>query len=165
MTTGKKSDGPWLPRIHIAPPRTALLISLQGLRIFSRTSYNWGFLLTVKDSPPAGFGRWLSSKKNWIKLRGFSSQANYTDRLCGLVVRVPAYRSRGPGFDSRRYQIFWEVERGPLSLVSVTTWMEIGWNRRPKLTSVGIRCADHATPFYPQKLAITCRQAAVARSV
>jgi hypothetical protein len=43
------------------------------------------------------------------------------DRLCGLVVRVPGYRSRGYGFDSRCYQIFWEVvglERGPLSLVS-----------------------------------------------
>jgi hypothetical protein len=41
--------------------------------------------------------------------------------LC-LVVRVPGYRSRGPGFDSRRYQIFREVvglERGPLSLVSI----------------------------------------------
>jgi hypothetical protein len=24
------------------------------------------------------------------------------DRLCGLVVRDPGYRSRGPGFDSRR---------------------------------------------------------------
>jgi hypothetical protein len=44
------------------------------------------------------------------------------DRLCGLVVRVSAYRSIGPGFDSRRYQIFWEVvglERGPLSLVRI----------------------------------------------
>jgi hypothetical protein len=44
------------------------------------------------------------------------------DRLCGLVVRVLAYRSRDPGFDSRRYQIFWEVlclERGPLSLVRI----------------------------------------------
>jgi hypothetical protein len=51
-----------------------------------------------------------------------SPQANYTDRLCGLVVRVSGYRSRGPGFDSRRYQIFWEVvglERGPLSLVRI----------------------------------------------
>jgi hypothetical protein len=33
------------------------------------------------------------------------------NHLCGLVVRVPGYRSRGPTseFDSRRYQIFWEV--------------------------------------------------------
>jgi hypothetical protein len=37
------------------------------------------------------------------------------DHLCGLVVR-------GPGFDSRPYQIFWEVvglERCPLSLVMI----------------------------------------------
>jgi hypothetical protein len=26
--------------------------------------------------------------------------------FCGLVVRVHGYRSRGPGFDSQRYQIF-----------------------------------------------------------
>jgi hypothetical protein len=44
------------------------------------------------------------------------------DRLCGLVVRVSGYRSRGPGFDSLRYQSFWEVvglERRPLSLVRI----------------------------------------------
>jgi hypothetical protein len=38
------------------------------------------------------------------------------------VVRVSGYRSRGPVFDSRRYQIFCEVvglERGPLSLVRI----------------------------------------------
>jgi hypothetical protein len=50
------------------------------------------------------------------------------DRLCGLVVRVSGYWSRGPGFDTRRYQIFWEVvclEQGPLSLVRIrATWME-----------------------------------------
>ena len=43
------------------------------------------------------------------------------DRLCGLVVRVSGHRYRGPGFDPRRYQIFWVVvglERGPLSLVT-----------------------------------------------
>jgi hypothetical protein len=41
--------------------------------------------------------------------------ASFYDRLCGLVVR-------GPGFDSKRYQIFWEIvglERGPLSLVRI----------------------------------------------
>jgi hypothetical protein len=40
-----------------------------------------------------------------------------------FVDKVPGYRSRSPGFDSRRYQIFWEVvvlERGPLSLVRLT---------------------------------------------
>jgi hypothetical protein len=47
---------------------------------------------------------------------------NDADRLYGQVVRVPGYISRGPGFDSRRYQMFWEVvglERGPLSLVRI----------------------------------------------
>jgi hypothetical protein len=44
------------------------------------------------------------------------------DRLCGLVVKVPGYKSRGLGFDSRRHEIFWEVvglERGPLSIVRI----------------------------------------------
>jgi hypothetical protein len=39
----------------------------------------------------------------------------------GLVVRVPCYRSRVPGLDSRHYQIVLEVvglELGPLSLMS-----------------------------------------------
>ena len=49
---------------------------------------------------------------------------------CGLVVRVSGYRYRGPGFDPRRYQIFWVVvglERGPLSLVRSNwgpTWIK-----------------------------------------
>jgi hypothetical protein len=39
-------------------------------------------------------------------IHGFSSHCHCHDRLCGLVVRVPGYRSTGPGFNSRRYQIF-----------------------------------------------------------
>jgi hypothetical protein len=57
-----------------------------------------------------------------MSLRGLSPLANYTDNHCGLVVRVPGYRFRGPWFDSLRYQVFWEVvglERDPLSAVSI----------------------------------------------
>jgi hypothetical protein len=46
--------------------------------------------------------------------------SDHTNLPCGLVVRVSGYRSMGPGFDFRRFQIFWEaagLERGPLSLV------------------------------------------------
>jgi hypothetical protein len=63
------------------------------------------------------------------------------DRLCDLVVRVPGYRSRDPGFDSGRYQIFREVvglEQGPLSLLC--TFEEIlgrnssgSGSRKPKI--------------------------------
>jgi hypothetical protein len=53
----------------------------------------------------------------------FLPRATYQwDRLCGLVGRVPGYRSRDTGLDSRRYQIFCEVvglERGLLSLVRI----------------------------------------------
>jgi hypothetical protein len=50
-------------------------------------------------------------------------RVNSEDRLCGLVVRVPGHRSRGPEFESLRYQFFWEVvglEWVPLYLVRIT---------------------------------------------
>jgi hypothetical protein len=85
------------------------------------------------------------------------------NRLRGLVVRVPGYRFRGPGFDSQRYQIFWEVlclERGPLSLVRITEelleWKSSGSGiENRESTAVGIRCAGHATPSIRKRLAIT----------
>jgi hypothetical protein len=46
-----------------------------------------------------------------------------TERLCGLVVRVPGYRSRSSRFDSQRYQISWQLvvlEQSPLSLMRIT---------------------------------------------
>jgi hypothetical protein len=39
-------------------------------------------------------------------LRAIFGPKEEVDRLCGLVVRVSGYRSRGPGFDFRRFQIF-----------------------------------------------------------
>jgi hypothetical protein len=57
-----------------------------------------------------------------MKLVSFNIRIKF-DSLCDLAIRVPGYRSRDPGFDSRRYQIFWEVvglERGPLSLLKIT---------------------------------------------
>jgi hypothetical protein len=41
-----------------------------------------------------------------LKLRIYWDNVRNVDRLCGLVVRVPDYRSRDPRFYSRRYQIF-----------------------------------------------------------
>jgi hypothetical protein len=73
---------------------------------------------------------------------------NLGDHLCGLVVRVPGYRSRGPG--SRRCQIFLEVvglEQGPLSLVSTIEELLVrktsGSGLENDNTAVGFRYADH----------------------
>jgi hypothetical protein len=50
----------------------------------------------------------------------FFTLANYViDRLCGIVCRHLGYRYRGPGLDSRLYQILCGVgmKRGTLSLM------------------------------------------------
>jgi hypothetical protein len=75
------------------------------------------------------------------------------------VVRVLGYSS---GFDSRRYQIFWEVvglERGPLSLVSTTE--ELLERKRsssgPETQDYGRRDLSHwpRGTLYPQTFALT----------
>jgi hypothetical protein len=49
-----------------------------------------------------------------------SAESIVSNRLSGLVVTALGYRSRGPGFDSRNYQMFLVVglEWGSLSLLS-----------------------------------------------
>jgi hypothetical protein len=69
------------------------------------------------------------------------------DLLCGLVIRVPGHRSRGPGFGSLRYQIFREVacvERGPFSLVST---IEKLLGRNGSVSSLEIREYGRGDPL------------------
>jgi hypothetical protein len=92
----------------------------------------------------------------------FCSMRWWGDLLYSLVVRVPGYRSRGFGFDSRRYQIFWEVvglERGRLSFMSTTEEL---LGRKSTGSGLENREYDHIDPLcwlrdtlYPQKLALT----------
>jgi hypothetical protein len=56
---------------------------MQAYRIVSVTTYTTNVLILV-----------------------FTNECALVYRLCGLVVRVPGYRSRGPGCDSPLYQIF-----------------------------------------------------------
>jgi hypothetical protein len=79
-----------------------------------------------------------------------------------ILDQCPGYRSRVPGFDSRRYQTFWEVvglERGRLSLVRITEEL-LGRNS----SGSGLENREYGRgdplrwtrdTLYPQKLALT----------
>jgi hypothetical protein len=76
---------------------------------------------------------------------------------CGLVVKFPGCRCRGPGSIPDAKRFFWEVvglERSPLSLVStieeVLGSKSSGFGLEVREYSVGIRHADGN--LYPQKL-------------
>jgi hypothetical protein len=99
-----------------------------------------------------------------LRQRGHYDRIHVTlfRRLCGLVVRVSAYKSRGSGFDYRHYQIFWEMvglERSRLDLVSTTEEL-LGRNS----SSSGLERLKYGRrdplrwprdTLYPQKLALT----------
>jgi hypothetical protein len=48
----------------------------------------------------------LKHSGNYLYHQYLKTEFCLRDRLCGPVVRVSGYRSRGPGLDSRRFQIF-----------------------------------------------------------
>jgi hypothetical protein len=110
--------------------------------------HNWSILLPNVIFPSTQHTSFCVFSTCFDLRRSSAGATNY------LVLRVPGYESRGPGFDSRRYHIFWEVvglERGPLSLVNITEelleWKSSGsWSRKSRVTAVGIRYSDHATP-------------------
>jgi hypothetical protein len=103
------------------------------------------YRLKWKDLP----GHFIRLIQGWnIENGGRRSNRNHLinqDRHCGLVVRVPGYRPRRPRFDSRRYQIVWEVVglgRGPRSLARISEelleWKSSGsGSRKPRLRPWG----------------------------
>jgi hypothetical protein len=72
------------------------------------------------------------------------------------------YRSRGPRFHSRHYQIFWEVvglERGPLSLMSITEelleWKSSSSGSRKQINGHGDLLRWPRDTLYLQKMPLT----------
>jgi hypothetical protein len=82
------------------------------------------FEYSVSLSKPSTSGNGRSSGySSNIRKIVFNVYNFFKDRLCGLVVTVSGYRSSGPGFESWRFEIFWEavgLKWGPLSLVRTT---------------------------------------------
>jgi hypothetical protein len=73
----------------------------------------------------------------------------YDYRLCGLVIRAPGYRFRGPGSIPGASRFFREVvglELGPLSLLSTIEELLGRKSGGSKDTVVGIRYGNHVAP-------------------
>jgi hypothetical protein len=89
---------------------------------------NWIYICYVEESKPL----WSSGQSSWLQngdVLCFLWGTNWSYVCCVEESRPPLWSSdqsswlqiQRSGFDSRRYQIFWEVvglERGPVSLVS-----------------------------------------------
>jgi hypothetical protein len=131
---------------------------------------NWIYICYVEESRPP---LWSSGQNSWLQNGDVLWVLWCTNwiyiRLC--YVEEPPLWSSGqsswlqihrPGFNSRRYQIFWEVvglERGLLSLVSI---IEELLGRKSSCSGLEIREYGRRDPsrwprgtLYPQQLALT----------
>jgi hypothetical protein len=136
-------------------------------------------ILSAEHGGGGGYNGKLSTHNFWQKSMLMDGKSLFFlaksliyvfDRLCGLVVRVSGYRSRGPGFDSRRFQIFWEavgLERGPLSTREYNwgaTWNSSGFGQENREYDRGDTLPWPRNTLYPQTLVLLRQEAAVARS-
>jgi hypothetical protein len=103
----------WTSATHLVVPSANLCPALRFLMFFlSLPGQVPGIVLQMGRLPLSSF---LTLSNSLFTSNFFITYWTYKncsklgppDRHCGLVVRVPGYRSRGPGFDSRRYHIFW----------------------------------------------------------
>jgi hypothetical protein len=122
------------------------------------------YICYVEESRPP---LWSSGQSSWLQngdVLCFLWGTNLI-YLCYVEESIPplwssAQSSRGPGFDSRRYQIFWEVVglyRAALSFESTTEELlernSSGSGLENEMKAVGIRHAHHVAP-YSQTLAL-----------
>ena len=139
MSTIINSCLPLLEDIEII--RNLLLIWLFRLSYFS---YSFGSIFL-----------WSSGQSFWLQMQRFRVQSP----------ALPDFlSSSGSGTGSTQPREPREVNWG-------ATWMKKSSgsrSRKQRLTAVGTRCADHVTPLYPQKLALTsptggCRSVGIVR--
>ena len=98
-----------MPLTHTAPPNVELQTHNQR---WNKPTWTWilgWHFFKKRRTNAAGVPRFKASSTKLPASMFEKCVAQYGDRPCGLVVRVSGYRYRGPGFVSRRYQIFWVV--------------------------------------------------------
>jgi hypothetical protein len=178
-------SGPPTKTLHtptVSPKRVSVLVYLTLLHFVILLEFGWNEKCDDFSSHPLFHPTWVriysqlspqtpppvDYKSRLLRFWTFPSpeikkSSEQRDRFCGPVVRVSGCSPRGPGFDSRRYQIFWVavgLELGPLSLVRINEELLEKKKYRLRstklrLTTVGIHRAYHATPLCPQKLTVS----------
>jgi hypothetical protein len=114
---GQCVDYVWKCRCHVRAGISRYVFECNGVPVidaFARVAFRVGHRMQNACS-------WWRGQTN--KLRGLSPRANYTNSKCGLVVRVPGYRSSGPGLipGATRFSEKWWVWNG----VHSASWVQL----------------------------------------